>query len=298
MSVSTAMLEDIDDQLTRLKTNLDKLESRPQWIQANVLKRVMGWVPALEDLDKKVVEYGQSVSNLSWDWVKPTFGDHGSKSDALHGFSKVLHFWSKLPTKHQEVDQQTEIRQKMAKKMTDQMTRVIGMSDTVVNGVDTMADDMKWRVGNFTLKTMQRSLGKLVDGKHVFDKRMKLWNETLTSMAANTHSSADVAEFSEAASKLSDDALNIFESVVKPFKKSFSSLRMSKERYGKKAVKDAVDTTKKVKKTVKDVSDVLEKVGKFQKGMDAIQDNMRDRFQHARNARKQADKSVRHGIFR
>lgn len=306
MSVSTAMLEDIDDQLTSLKTHLDKLESRPLWIQANILKRVMGLVPALEDLDNQVVEYGQSVSNLSWDWVKPTFSDSDYKSDSLHKFSKAVHFFSKLPMPKTKVDEGTKMRQDMAKKMTAKMAGVLHVSDTLANGLDKKGADMKWRVGNATLKNMQLLLGKFVDGKHVFDERMKLWNETLTSMAANTHSSADPAEFSEAASQLSDDAVNILESVVKPFEKSFYSVDMSKERYAKEAAEEAAnevaDAKKKakeaVKKTVDDVSNTMETVGKIGKGLNQIGEHFNKHFQDVRKARKTARKSIRAGLFR
>jgi len=261
VTMSKTVLEDIDEELSKMKDYLYDLQLKPRMQQAMMLQQVAGWLPTIVAMDKNVLEFRENISSASWDWVDSLYNTHGTNVDGLHEAAKIFDVLDKLPLEavgNGKLDQ-----------MADMANSFVTKSDKAMNGFDTAIDEGRWEKGNASLSKMQESLHKLMDAKQVFDEEVKLYSETIETVAGTAFVAPSVrdavVQVPEAVGKLHADYIKAFESYEKSFEQHFKEMDVSKEKYAKadaeaaaQAVKQGIqDTAQAVQQGIQDATEAI-----------------------------------------
>jgi len=237
-----------DEELASFKQYLSDLESKPLFMQVQILTKWAGYLPKLEAWDKTVTEFHANMSKVDAisDWVQ-TYSGNGTNVDALHTAAEIIHVVSQMPLDQFGLDRFVQSAQSMS--------AMIGTADKLVNGLDEMSDAIKWMQANSTLSWMDQILDQWSVDNDLFPEEVKLMEEALKRLVEKViipfNVKMDILKVPYAAQQVRQHTMTALQDAKSCFEEAFNKLDTTKEHIQVAQAEAAVQDTKAGIETVK-----------------------------------------------
>jgi len=240
-----------DEELASFKQYLSDLESKPLFMQVQILTKWAGYLPKLEAWDKTVTEFHANMSKVDAisDWVQ-TYSGNGTNVDALHTAAEIIHVVSQMPLDQFGLDRFVQSAQSMS--------AMIGTADKLVNGLDEMSDAIKWMQANSTLSWMDQILDQWSVDNDLFPEEVKLMEEALKRILDKVilplNVKMDILKVPFAALRVHQHTITALQFVKPRFEEAFNELDTTKALNQVAKAEAAVDDLKVAIEVVKEMT--------------------------------------------